>query len=115
MNYSRGAIFSAAGRPMVYCPKCGAEYREGFSECSDCRVPLVWEKPTKSEQPEGLGDSDLQLAAKREELQAKPFDPRTEVSADAYIAGRIVTHLWLLFVLLPFIIGVLLVLIGVIK
>ena len=31
-----------------------------------------------------------------------PFDPRTEVSADAeYIAGRIVKHLWILFVLLP--------------
>jgi hypothetical protein len=101
---------------MVYCPKCGAEYREGFNECSDCRVPLVWEKPAKSEQPEGLGDPGLQLAAKREELQAKRFDPRTEVSADAkHIAGRIVAHLWILFVLLPFIVGLLLVIVGVIK
>jgi hypothetical protein len=48
-------------------------------------------------------------AAKREELQDNPFDPRTEVSADAkHIAGRIVKHLWILFVLLP-IIAVLLV------
>ena len=48
------------------------------------------------------------LARKREGLQADPFDPRTEVSADAkHIAGRIVTHLWILFVLLPFIIGLL--------
>jgi hypothetical protein len=30
------------------------------------------------------------------------FNPRTEVSADAkHIASRIVTHLWILFVLLP--------------
>jgi hypothetical protein len=55
-------------------------------------------------------------AAKREELQDNPFDPRTEVSADArHIANKIVTHLWILFVLLPFIIGLLLVLLGAIK
>lgn len=26
---------------MPWCPKCKAEYREGFTECSTCRVPLV--------------------------------------------------------------------------
>jgi hypothetical protein len=42
--------------------------------------------------------------------------PRTEVSADAkHIASKIVTHLWILFVLLPFITGMLLALVGVIK
>jgi len=25
----------------VYCPECGVEYRQGFTECSDCRVPLL--------------------------------------------------------------------------
>lgn len=25
----------------MWCPKCGAEYRPGFTECSDCRVPLL--------------------------------------------------------------------------
>jgi hypothetical protein len=25
----------------MYCPKCMAEYREGFTVCSDCQVPLV--------------------------------------------------------------------------
>jgi hypothetical protein len=25
----------------VYCPQCGVEYREGFTECSDCQVPLL--------------------------------------------------------------------------
>jgi putative signal transducing protein len=24
----------------MYCPECGAEYREGFTECSDCHVAL---------------------------------------------------------------------------
>jgi hypothetical protein len=25
----------------MYCPKCKNEYREGFSTCSDCHIPLV--------------------------------------------------------------------------
>jgi hypothetical protein len=25
----------------MYCPKCGAEYRPGFSRCADCDVYLV--------------------------------------------------------------------------
>jgi uncharacterized RDD family membrane protein YckC len=28
----------------VYCPQCRAEYRDGFTECSDCRVPLIAER-----------------------------------------------------------------------
>jgi hypothetical protein len=45
-----------------------------------------------------------------------PFDPRTDISADAkHIAGKIVTHLWILFVLLPIFASVLLWLFGVIK
>jgi len=25
----------------MFCPKCRAEYREGFTQCVDCLVPLV--------------------------------------------------------------------------
>jgi hypothetical protein len=25
----------------MYCPQCRIEYRDGFTECSDCRVPLL--------------------------------------------------------------------------
>jgi hypothetical protein len=42
----------------VYCPKCRAEYREGFSKCSDCQIPLVAEKPAA---PKGPGDPELEL------------------------------------------------------
>ena len=28
-----------------WCPNCGAEYREGFSTCSDCGVALVDTQP----------------------------------------------------------------------
>ena len=37
---------------MPFCPKCGCEYREGFSRCADCDVELVYElAPPKSEEP----------------------------------------------------------------
>ncbi len=29
----------------MFCPECRVEYREGFTECADCRVPLVEELP----------------------------------------------------------------------
>ena len=25
----------------MYCPQCLVEYRDGFTKCSDCRVPLL--------------------------------------------------------------------------
>jgi hypothetical protein len=43
-----------------------------------------------------------QLAERKKALDEKPFDARTEISADArHIASRIVTQLWVIFVLLP--------------
>lgn len=42
----------------MYCPQCGVEYREGFNECSDCRVPLVVEKSPGRRAP---GDPNLEL------------------------------------------------------
>lgn len=34
---------------VAWCPKCGAEYRPGFSACADCRVPLVDHPPIPAE------------------------------------------------------------------
>jgi hypothetical protein len=31
--------------PAVFCPECRAEYRPGFTRCSDCDVPLVERLP----------------------------------------------------------------------
>lgn len=28
---------------MMYCPKCRTEYRDGFTKCADCQIPLVAE------------------------------------------------------------------------
>jgi hypothetical protein len=35
----------------MFCPKCRAEYREGFTECSDCHVPLSAERPPAKAEP----------------------------------------------------------------
>jgi hypothetical protein len=32
----------------MFCPNCKAEYRVGFTECSDCQVPLVEKLPDDS-------------------------------------------------------------------
>jgi len=29
----------------MFCPKCKTEYREGFTACSDCNLPLVDKLP----------------------------------------------------------------------
>ena len=42
----------------MYCPKCLTEYREGFTECADCHVPLESGDPP----PENAGfDPNLDL------------------------------------------------------
>jgi len=44
---------------MPYCPKCKAEYREGFKICIDCKVPLV-------HQLEDAGEAAARAAASGE-------------------------------------------------
>jgi len=49
-----------------------------------------------------------QLEQRRHELAERPFDPRTEVSADArYIARRVAIHMWILFVAFPIVLVIL--------
>lgn len=33
----------------MFCPKCGAEYRPGFTHCPDCDVDLVYSLPVDDE------------------------------------------------------------------
>lgn len=34
---------------MPWCPKCGAEFREGFTLCNSCQVPLIDHEPDGTE------------------------------------------------------------------
>jgi hypothetical protein len=43
----------------VYCPQCRVEYRDGFTECSDCHVPLL--AGTLPDQSTGQFDPTLDL------------------------------------------------------
>ncbi len=43
----------------MYCPQCQVEYRDGFTECSDCRVPLLAGAPP--EEPADRFDPTLDL------------------------------------------------------
>ncbi len=35
----------------MYCPQCRVEYREGFTECADCHVPLLAGAPPTEPDP----------------------------------------------------------------
>lgn len=43
---------------MPFCPKCKIEYREGFSICSDCKIPLVDSLENMGDSINVLGEED---------------------------------------------------------
>lgn len=68
--------------PVMFCPECRAEYRPGFTRCSDCGVDLVHELPepdTRAQKP------------KRDWLSMLP------TVRDAYRNGRKTVHWWALY------------------
>jgi hypothetical protein len=87
-------------------------YLEGFPPVSDEELEK-WAHDPNCIEMEACAKALAQRIAKRaaeaqrrsevrKELADNPFNPRTEVSADAiHIASRIVKHLWIIFVLLP--------------
>jgi len=46
------AILTTKEGSAMYCPECGGEYREGFTECADCGVPLVDTPPAPVPHPD---------------------------------------------------------------
>jgi hypothetical protein len=69
-----------------------------------CNQKLICSEALSTRDEKRRAEATRKLA----DLRANPFDARTEVSADArYIAGRIVKHLWVIFVVLPFVLVIL--------
>jgi|LSQX01.2.fsa_nt_gb hypothetical protein len=54
---------------MPYCPNCNAEYREGFTVCSDCNADLVEEKPVIKEE-KAQYDKEAYLLSVADDMEA---------------------------------------------
>jgi len=48
---------------MPWCPECGAEYRDGFTRCSECGVDLVDAPPPSPQSAEGPGPAWVEVAS----------------------------------------------------
>jgi len=61
----------------VICPNCGAEYRPGFTRCSDCLVPLVESLPQPEPEPEPASHPQVDLSREPLELVSvfRSIDP----------------------------------------
>ena len=62
---------------MSWCPKCGAEYREGFTECATCGATLQAEKPILSRFSKRLcSDVEADEAEKTHNFWTSEVNPR---------------------------------------
>ncbi len=68
---------------MPFCPVCHLEYRPGFTECSDCGVPLV---DALSPQPPPASTADVVVARVHGQSMAEMW---SELLANEGIASRI--------------------------
>jgi hypothetical protein len=68
--------------PPMFCPECRAEYRAGFTRCSDCDVDLVQE----------LSESDTRVRKARREWTTTPSTIKP-----IYGEGRKTVHWWALY------------------
>jgi hypothetical protein len=70
--------------PTLWCPSCGAEYRVGATQCADCRVALVAERPAHLFDPDDDGDEagggDLVELGEWPKLQAQVLRRRLETA-----------------------------------
>lgn len=77
----------------MYCPKCRCEYRDGFTECSDCGVPLS--TGTLTREPEREFDPNLGLVVVLETNDRIELALTKGLLEDAgipyYILGQIAT------------------------
>lgn len=56
---------------MPWCPKCGAEFRAGFTVCNTCRLPLIDHRPDGTERLPAADEPEekwLRVDARRDRL-----------------------------------------------
>jgi hypothetical protein len=58
----------------MFCPRCKAEYRPGFTRCADCDVDLVWELPKNAIEMRQTGeDGEYRVAGGPGDPNEDPF------------------------------------------
>ena len=77
----------------MYCPECEVEYRKGFTECSDCHVPLL--EGTPPPEPPDSFDPGLELVVVLESNDGIQLALAKGLLSDAgipfYVLGQIAT------------------------
>ena len=86
----------------MFCPKCRAEYRSGFTRCSDCAVALVVDLPPHSPHDPDLRENERPDLARKSHFLAW-FLPmmflialtmgvmlRPSLSQNPYVAGPLI-------------------------
>lgn len=71
-----------------WCPECGDEYRPGFVECADCRVPLIDEPPPPRRRGEDDADHDIV------EYDLGEWTSEQRTTLELLLAGRRLPHQW---------------------
>ncbi len=61
----------------LWCPSCGAEYEVGSTQCRDCRVALVSERPPGLDEDDAA-DSDLVALGEWPKVQAQVLRRRLD-------------------------------------
>ena len=67
---------------MPWCPKCKCEYKEGITECADCKVPLVDELPVDEPTEEVSFQYEEESAEAMEEQTKEQKQPSAGVYQD---------------------------------
>lgn len=72
----------------LWCPECGAEYRSGYAECGDCRVPLGDEPPQPKFRSESDGDHE------QVEYDLSQWTDEQRAALTLLLVGRDLPHGW---------------------
>jgi len=72
----------------MFCPECKAEYRQGFSRCSDCDVALVSALPPE-EMDTNHDDGEVTIFVTRDMVEGETIKELLEASGvEVYITGE---------------------------
>lgn len=77
----------------MYCPECQVEFRDGFTECSDCKVPLLPGPPPLPADPSFDQNLDLVVVLETDDPLTLAFakGTLTEAGIPFYVFNEIST------------------------